>query len=62
MHIDMSQLKFTDEADGWQKAVIDVVALTFGENGGSLTRSTAPRRYARAARRSNDALETGLST
>jgi VWFA-related protein len=33
MHIDASQLKLTDEADGWKKAVIDVVAIVFGENG-----------------------------
>lgn len=33
MHIDASQLKLTDEADGWKKAVIDVVAIIFGENG-----------------------------
>ncbi|HEX5707134.1 MAG TPA: VWA domain-containing protein, partial [Pyrinomonadaceae bacterium] len=31
MHIDVSKFKFTDEPDGWRKAVIDVVALTFGE-------------------------------
>jgi VWFA-related protein len=33
MHLDMSQFKFTDEPDGWKKAVVDVVALTFGEDG-----------------------------
>ncbi len=33
MHIDMDGVKFTEEADGWHKAVIDVVALTFGEEG-----------------------------
>ena len=33
MHIDMSQFKFTEEADGWHKAVIDLVALTVGDNG-----------------------------
>jgi VWFA-related protein len=33
MHIDMSGVKFNEEADGWQKAVIDIVALTFGEGG-----------------------------
>lgn len=33
MHIDASQLRLTDEADGWKKAVIDVVAVVFGENG-----------------------------
>ncbi|MCA1618751.1 MAG: VWA domain-containing protein [Acidobacteria bacterium] len=32
VHIDVSRLKFTDEPDGWKKAVIDVVALTFGED------------------------------
>ncbi|MBC7931535.1 MAG: hypothetical protein H7Z38_13310, partial [Rubrivivax sp.] len=33
MHIDMSNVKFVEEADGWRKAVIDVIALTFGEEG-----------------------------
>ena len=33
MHIDASQLKLSDEADGWKKAVIDVAAVIFGENG-----------------------------
>lgn len=33
MHIDASQLRLTDEAGGWKKAVIDVVAVIFGEDG-----------------------------
>jgi VWFA-related protein len=33
MHIDMSGVKFIDEPDGWHKAVLDVVAFTFGEEG-----------------------------
>ena len=33
LHMDASQFKLTDEADGWKKAVIDVVAITFGEDG-----------------------------
>ncbi len=33
MYIDVSGFKFTEEADGWRRAVIDVLALTFGENG-----------------------------
>jgi VWFA-related protein len=33
MHIDASQLRLTDEADGWKKAVIDVAAVIFGESG-----------------------------
>ncbi|MBD0369645.1 MAG: VWA domain-containing protein [Pyrinomonadaceae bacterium] len=33
LYIDASDLSFTEEADGWHKTVIDVVALTFGDNG-----------------------------
>jgi VWFA-related protein len=33
LHIDGSQLTLSDEPDGWKRAVFDVVALTFGENG-----------------------------
>lgn len=33
MHIDMSNVEFTEEADGWHKAVLDLIALTFGEQG-----------------------------
>jgi len=33
LHIDGSDLTFTDQPDGWHKAVIDVEAVTFGEDG-----------------------------
>jgi hypothetical protein len=33
LHIDAKDLKFTDQPDGWHKAVIDVEAVTFGDNG-----------------------------
>lgn len=33
LYIDAKDLKFTEEADGWHKAVMDVLALTFGDNG-----------------------------
>ena len=33
IHLDLTQFKFEEEADGWKKAVVDVVALTFGEEG-----------------------------
>jgi VWFA-related protein len=33
LHIDVSNFTFTEEADGWHKAVFDVVAVTFGDNG-----------------------------
>jgi VWFA-related protein len=33
LYIDGKDLQFTDEPDGWHKAVIDIVAVTFGDNG-----------------------------
>lgn len=36
-------LTFTDEPEGWHKAVIDVVAMTFGENGEAV--DTSDRKY-----------------
>ncbi|HLM57202.1 MAG TPA: VWA domain-containing protein, partial [Pyrinomonadaceae bacterium] len=33
LHMNMGQFKFEDEADGWKKATVDVIAITFGENG-----------------------------
>jgi VWFA-related protein len=33
LYIDGKDLNFTDEPDGWHKAVIDIVAVTFGDNG-----------------------------
>jgi VWFA-related protein len=33
LYIDGTDLTFTEEADGWHKAVFDVLAVTFGDNG-----------------------------
>ncbi len=33
LHIDVSKFKFEEEADGWRKAVFDVVVFTFGADG-----------------------------
>jgi hypothetical protein len=33
LYIEAKELKFEDEPDDWHKAVIDIVALTFGDNG-----------------------------
>ena len=33
LHVEAKDLKFTDEPDGTKKAVFDIVALTFGDNG-----------------------------
>jgi VWFA-related protein len=52
LHVDASDLKFTDEADGTKKAVFDVVAMSFGDNGQPVDRlwktytlSLTPERY-----------------
>lgn len=33
VHIDTAKLSFVDEADGWHKAIFDLVAVTYGESG-----------------------------
>lgn len=33
LHIEARDLTFTEQPDGWHKAVVDVVAITFGDNG-----------------------------
>jgi VWFA-related protein len=33
LHIDTRDLTFVEKADGWRKAVFDIVAMTFGDNG-----------------------------
>ena len=33
MHIDAKDLRFTDQPDGWHKAVLDVAAVTYGDSG-----------------------------
>lgn len=33
VHINASELNFSDEPDGWKKAVFDVLAMSFGDNG-----------------------------
>lgn len=33
LHVDAKELKFTDEPGGWKKAVFEILAISFGENG-----------------------------
>jgi len=33
LHVNARDLTFTNEADGWHKAVFDIMAVTFGDNG-----------------------------
>jgi VWFA-related protein len=36
LYINARDLTFTDEADGWHKTTIDVMAITFGDNGAAI--------------------------
>ncbi|MEP6900326.1 MAG: VWA domain-containing protein [Actinomycetota bacterium] len=36
LHINAQDLKFTDEADGTKKAVFDILAVSFGDNGAAI--------------------------
>jgi hypothetical protein len=40
LHIDPSEIKFTKEANGQQKAVVDIAAFTFGDNGQMIDRES----------------------
>lgn len=33
LHLDADNIQFTEEADGWKSALIDVLAVAFGDNG-----------------------------
>jgi VWFA-related protein len=39
LYIDASNLKFVQEEDGWYKAVVDIVTMTFGDNGQEVDRN-----------------------
>ncbi len=43
LYIGAGGLTFTDEPEGWHKAVIDVVAMTFGDNGAAV--DSSDRKY-----------------
>jgi VWFA-related protein len=40
LHIDPNEITFTKEADGQQRAVVDIVAFTFGDNGQVIDRES----------------------
>jgi VWFA-related protein len=60
LFVDAKDLKFTDQPDGWHKAVIDVEAVTFGEDGQAVDSSgkTFTLQYKDAAYR--NALKNGI--
>jgi len=58
LHFEGRDLNFTDQPDGWHKAVIDVVAVTFGEQGQAV--DTSSRTY--AVNLKGEAYQTALAS
>jgi VWFA-related protein len=59
LYIDGRDLNFADEPEGWHKAVIDIVAITFGDNGQPV--DSSDRTYTlRARKESYDQALKGL--
>ncbi len=60
IHIDASRFKFTDEPDGWHKAVMDIVALTFGDKGNVIDEVNRTETVRARAESYDDILRNGL--
>ncbi|HEU4390759.1 MAG TPA: VWA domain-containing protein, partial [Blastocatellia bacterium] len=60
LHIDAHDLTFSDEADGWHKAVVDVVSMTFGDNGQVIDRAARTFTISTRGEQYQAALERGL--
>ena len=60
MHINVRDLTFTEEADGWHKTVFDVLALTFGDNGVVIDESNRTQTIRMRGETYKRALQNGL--
>ncbi|HEX8492455.1 MAG TPA: VWA domain-containing protein [Pyrinomonadaceae bacterium] len=60
MHINVSDLTFTEEADGWHKTIFDVLALTFGDNGVVIDESNRTQTIRMRGETYKRALQNGL--
>lgn len=60
LHIEARDLTFTEEADGWQKTVFDVLAVTFGDNGTVLDQISRTQTMRLRGETYKRALEDGL--
>lgn len=60
LYIDAKDLKFTDQPDGWHKAVIDVAAVTFAANGQPVDSSGKTYNVQLKDEAYEDTLRTGL--
>jgi hypothetical protein len=60
LHIEARDLTFTEEADGWQKTIFDVLAVTFGDNGAVLDEISRTQTIRMRGETYKRALEDGL--
>lgn len=60
LHIDAEKLTFTEEADGWHKAVIDVAAVTAGASGDAIDQANGAHTIRMRGETYNDALKHGV--
>lgn len=60
MHINVRDLTFVEEADGWHKTVFDVLALTFGDNGVVIDESNRTQTIRMRGETYKRALQNGL--
>ena len=60
LHIDLRDLTFTDEADGWKNAAMDVIAIAFGDNGIIVDQSLQSYTIRARADRLSRALQSGV--
>ena len=60
LHIDAHDLTFSEEADGWHKAVVNVVSMTFGDNGQVVDRAGRTFTISTRGEQYQAALERGL--
>jgi hypothetical protein len=62
LYIDAKDLKFTDAPDGWHQAVVDLVAMTFGDSDQAVDTTNTNRTYTVSAHSPlyEEALKQGL--
>jgi VWFA-related protein len=60
LHINVRDLTFVDEPDGWHKTVFDVLALTFGDNGQVVDEVSKTQTIRMRGQTYNNALQNGF--
>jgi VWFA-related protein len=60
LHIDGHDLTFTDEPDGWKKAVVDILLVTFGDNGSVVDQTSQTFTFRARGETYKNAMEHGF--